>query len=79
MKIAKCFDYTPTPWELAQEFCNFDDTEQAAFFNYIHEIFETKKGELAQQLQFLCDNKYLTREGREVMRLIGEYSDLTEK
>jgi hypothetical protein len=66
-----------TPEELASEFCNSTDGEQSAFFNEISKITGNWKESLGFkfQLQYVTDNAELTDGGREIMALIGQYSD----
>ena len=65
-----------TPEELASEFCDSTDGEQAVFFNEISKITGNWKESLGFkfQLQYLTDNDELTEGGREIMNLIGQYS-----
>ena len=64
----------PTPYEIAKEFCSMTEDEQALFFNSI-EIESTKwKRSFVFQLQAVTDSECLSNGGRDIMRLIGEYS-----
>jgi hypothetical protein len=60
--------------ELAKEFCQMSELEQAKFFNQIE--VETKKWDYAFcfQLQAVANSGILTEGGRNVMNSIGEYS-----
>jgi len=64
----------PTPNELAFEFANMADEQQALFFNELARITDKWDHPLCFQLQYVTDNKILTPAGRRVMELIGEYS-----
>lgn len=63
----------PSPDELAFCFCNASSEEQAMFFNEVARIVENWDRPFPFQLEALRKEKCLTREGREVMRVIGEY------
>lgn len=63
-----------TPEELAAEFCNMDDKEQAKFFNEIGNIVQnTWTSPFVFQLQAVIDSEHLTDDGRYVMQSVGEY------
>ena len=66
-------DITPTSDELAFEFANMDDEQQAMFFNELARITAKWEKPFCFQLQSLIDNPALTREGRSIMEQIGEY------
>ena len=68
------FIYSPTPEELAQEFCELYEEGQAIFLNTIGDIFNNSKYSLPMQMQYIADCKLLNNEGRHVMRLFGDYS-----
>jgi hypothetical protein len=73
MKIFKEVKTEPlTPELMAQAWCEFDEIEQACFFNHISAMTENW---LPMQLQYVTDCPYLTSKGRMVMSLIGEYSE----
>jgi hypothetical protein len=63
----------PSPAELAFCFCNASSEEQAMFFNEVARIVEGWDRPFPFQLEMLRQEKGLTRDGREVMRVIGEY------
>jgi hypothetical protein len=64
-----------TPLEVAQIFCDMDSHSQARFFNAIAEIVaDTWKNPLEFQLADITGTGILTKDGANVMRLIGEYS-----
>ena len=67
-------DVRLTPQEMAFEFCNMSDAEQAAFFNELARITEKWRHPLCMQLQYLADNETLTTAARAVMIQIGEYA-----
>jgi hypothetical protein len=60
--------------ELADEFCNSSDVQQAEFFNEVFLITEKWKRGFAFQLHYITDNKILTDGGRKIMEQIGDYS-----
>jgi len=62
-----------TPQEAAFEFCNWDDGQQAAFFNEIAELTTKWDKPFCFQLQYITDCKSLTKGGRDVMESIGQY------
>ena len=68
-------EVTPTPEELASEFCGLDADEQARFFNEIDKLSSKwDNGLFCFQMQALTDSEILTREGRCIMETIGEYA-----
>lgn len=68
------FNYSPTPEELAQEFCELYEEGQAIFLNKIGEIFNNPRYSLPIQMQYISDCKLLNNAGRHVMRMFGDYS-----
>lgn len=60
-----------SPETLATLFAEMDASEQARFFNKLHERAEDW---FPMQLQYITDDDGLTLEGRRVMQMIGEYS-----
>lgn len=64
-----------TPEELAFDFCNMSDSEQADFFNEVAKITDKWERPFCFQLQWLTDNERLTDDGRRIMRAIGDYSE----
>ena len=66
-------DITPSPDELAFEFANMDDEQQAMFFNELASITAKWESPFCFQLQYLVDHPALTKEGRSIMEQIGEY------
>lgn len=65
----------PTPFELAEMFCEFDSTLQADFFDAIAVIVENGwDRDFLFQLQAITDEKSLTENARQIMSQIGEYS-----
>jgi|GEM_PF-1212930 len=67
----------PTPHELAFEFSQMGDKNQAEFFNELARLVDEWEKPFCFQLQYIADHPTLTREGREVMRQIGEYGEVT--
>ena len=63
----------PTPEELAFEFANLGDDQQAVFFNELANITCMWKKPFCFQLQSLVDSPELTAAGRRIMEQIGEY------
>lgn len=60
-----------SPKVLAELFAEMSSTEQAEFFNCLHDRTETW---FPMQLQYITDEDGLTLAGRRVMQMIGEYS-----
>lgn len=71
MNIPLNIDYTPSPEELAVEFCELGEDEQARFFNQVAKTL--KESSLSMQLEFISQSKLLTSDGRWVMQQIGSY------
>jgi len=71
-------DVTPTPDELAFEFANMDDEQQAMFFNELARITNKWEWPLCFQLQALIENPALTEEGRMIMEQIGVFGAVEE-
>lgn len=63
----------PTPEELAYEFSNMGDDQQAAFFNELANITSMWGKPVCFQLQMLVDRPELTIAGRRIMEQIGGY------
>ena len=55
-------DVTLTPDELAFEFANMDDEQQAMFFNELARLTEKWEQPFCFQLQSIIDNPTLTKE-----------------
>ena len=70
-----------SPQELAKEFCDLTDDEQAEFFNEIAEIFLSWDTQFIFQLQYIVDSKKITKQALQIMTTIGEYAEgaLSEK
>ncbi len=66
-------DVTPTPDELAFEFANMGDEQQAMFFNELARITNKWDKPFCFQLQSIIDNPALTTDGRHIMEMIGDY------
>ena len=66
-------DVTPTPDELAFEFANMDDEQQAMFFNELAKITDKWDKPFCFQLQSIINNQALTMEGKNIMEAIGDY------
>lgn len=67
-------EVNPTPRELASEFCNMVDEDQAEFFNHIARIVDGWDHDFVFQLQSLTDCGKLTEGGRGIMENIGVYA-----
>jgi len=76
MKIEKnmkiCVDITTK--ELADLFCNMMGDDQADFFSEIAENVKGWDAAFCMQTEDISDSYKLTKEGREIMKTIGEYS-----
>lgn len=68
-------EITPSPDELAFEFANMGDEQQAMFFNELAIIVEKWDRPFCFQLQALTNHPELTDAGRSIMRAIGGYAD----
>jgi hypothetical protein len=66
-------EITLSPDELAFEFANMGDEQQAMFFNELARITAKWDRPFCFQLQYVVDHPELTREGRSIMELIGDY------
>lgn len=62
---------TLTPAELAQEFWNMKDDEQADFFNALARLVP-EPWNLRRQMCYVANHGFLSPAGREVMTVIGE-------
>ena len=68
-------EITPDPDELAFEFANMGEEQQAMFFNELARIVDKWDRPFCFQLQYVTDHPELTDAGRSVMRAIGEYAN----
>jgi len=60
--------------DVAEAFCNLDGDQQARFFNVVARlVHEEWKEPFAMKLEYMTQSKYLSREGRNIMRDIGDY------
>lgn len=66
-------DVYPSPEELAFEFANMNDKQQAIFFNELAKLTSKWEKPFCFQLQMLVDNPALTVEGKNIMKKIGDY------
>ncbi len=62
------------PMDLAVEFCEMNEDEQAEFFNLIAKLSKEWDVPFIFQLQYITDSDVLNSDGRKVMASIGEYS-----
>lgn len=74
MIVNATIDYSPTPEEIAQEFCDFYEDGQSIFLNKVAEIFNKKGNSLAMQLEYISQCRLLSVEARQLMQQFGEYS-----
>lgn len=63
-----------TTEDLAILFCNLNSEEQAKFFNTIATEVAAWEHPFCFQLSYISSEPLLTKEAREVMEQIGEYS-----
>lgn len=75
MKVSAEFDFTPTPEELAYEFCHLYQEGQARFLNRVAELFNRHGYCLSTQLEYVTQSKELNIEGRALMSKLGEYAE----
>lgn len=61
--------------ELAAEFCNLDEIEQAAFFNAIAKDAGSWQVPFAIQMAEVERTGLVTKEGRSIMRTIGQFAN----
>lgn len=64
-----------TPEDIAELFCCMDHEKQATFFNTIAKITSAKGWNLPMQLSYVSESELLSKDGRNIMRLIGMYGD----
>lgn len=62
-----------TPEELAFEFSEMDDRQQALFFNALAMYVKKWQKQFCFQLEAIIENEELTIEGKNIMGYIGEY------
>jgi len=75
IRRTKIVEIKLTVSEVSQAFCEMNADEQACFFNCIDTETKKWKQSFCFQLQSITDSEYLTDEGRNIMGLIGDYSD----
>lgn len=64
-----------TPEKVASLFCSMNAHEQAAFFNEIAEDIKTWTScNVCLQMQYVSDSGALTYDARQIMKIIGDYS-----
>lgn len=75
MKIERklTVDVELTPEDLADCFCELYADEQAVFFNRISELVEKWDTSFNFQLQGIGNSGVLTKDGRIIMSMIGDY------
>lgn len=66
----------PTATELADAFCEMNETEQAEFFNRIGEV---AKKWLPVQMNAIARSDVLSSLGQRTINIIGEYSNENER
>lgn len=67
----------PTPEELAVEFCDMDSLQQAIFFNAVAGLVKGWDAPFSCQMQDMANGNWLSTEARQIMRTIGEYSEVS--
>jgi hypothetical protein len=67
--------------ELAALFCNLDNNEQAEFFNHVSKISESWEAQnaLEEQMRGIADSTALSRRGKYVLGLLGDFIASREK
>lgn len=77
MKILRNIDVDidMSPENIADYFCDLSSSEQAIFFNRIAEVTAKWGTSFCFQLEYIVSSNLLTREGKEIMRQIGEYGE----
>jgi hypothetical protein len=66
-------EVTLSPSELALEFANMNNEQQARFFNELAKITDEWEIPFCLQLQAVIDSESLTLQGRRIMEAIGKY------
>ena len=74
MKIAKEVEIEVTPKEMAEVFADWHDDEQALFFTELANCIERWDDTFSFQCNGISECEELTSAGRNIMRIIGEYS-----
>lgn len=75
MKYTVDVDIKLTPEQIASEFCDIDEHEQAEVFNHIALLSSQWNRDFCFQLQAVICSHKLTEEGKQIMRKIGEYGE----
>ena len=70
-------DITPTPEELAVEFCDMNSLQQAIFFNTIAILVKGWDAPFSYQMQDMANYGCLSLEARQIMKTIGEYGEVS--
>jgi hypothetical protein len=68
-----------TPEELAEEFCEMDNHQQARFFNRVFQASQKWNKPFCFQLENIMSSNILTNDGRWVMEQIGIYSNSSKE
>lgn len=68
-----------SPDELAFEFANMGDEQQAMFFNELAAITAKWERPFCFQLQYIIEHPALTKEGRSIMQDIGNYGAVQDE
>jgi hypothetical protein len=63
------------PRELAENFCDMTADQQAEFFNSIAIVRSSWSAPFTLQLNAVSGSKQLAKNGRSIMKMIGEYSE----
>ena len=76
LKRSTELEITITPEELASEFCEMDNHQQAKFFNMVSAITSDWDMSFCFQLQGVIDSPDMKPEGLDIMRQFGEYAEV---
>ena len=81
IKVERTFYIEPTPQELADCFSGMDADKQAEFFNRLYGQDNSWGPNTSWpfQFQYITDSEILSINGREMMRMIGEYSEYSAR
>lgn len=72
----KNYKFSPSPEEIAIEFCDLYQDGQVKFLNKMAEIFNKKGNCISMQLEYITQEKNLTMEARFIMSKFGNYAYL---
>lgn len=63
-----------TPEKLAELFCDMDEAQMADFFNYVADEVKSWDTPFCMQVENMIATENLKDSGRQIMRVLGEYS-----